>query len=167
MGFSLNFYAFEEQQIDDIFESQEDVIEMIHADDYKESYTLDAWSGLLELLLGIEFSTEKFRPSNIDENDEDFEIGHLFECAEVVEEMEYFETGMFFDVGAVSETNYSLNTITKDDMRKRFESDICQNDHYCYECIVFEEVWEVFTQLRSFFNKVTEKELVVVCGVGG
>ena len=46
MGFSLNFYAFEEQQIDDIFESQEDVIEMIHADDYKESYTLDAWSGL-------------------------------------------------------------------------------------------------------------------------
>ena len=166
MGFSLNFYAFEEQQIDDIFDSQEDVIEMINSDSYKESYTPYSLSGLLELLLGIEFSTEEFRPSNIDENDEDFEFEHLFECAEVIEEMEHFESGVFFDVDAVSGTSYSLNTITKDDLKKRFESDICQNDHYCYESIVFEEVWDTFTQLRSFFNKSTEKELVVVCGVG-
>ena len=111
-------YAFEEQQIDDIFESQEDVIEMINSDSYKESYTPDSLSGLLELLLGIEFSTEEFRPSNIDENDEDFEFEHLFECAEVIEEMEHFESGVFFDVDAVSGTSYSLNTITKDDLKK-------------------------------------------------
>jgi hypothetical protein len=154
MGFFLDFYSFSEQKANYIDDNPEDILEIINAEDY-EGYHSNLSPSVLSLLLGSEFAAEDFRPSNIDDDDYD-ECAYLIDCADLIEDIDIDGSGVLFN--DVIATNNWINAITKDDLKKRFESDICKD----YADSDFEEVWGDFNKLRLFFNKATEEGHAIV-----
>ena len=162
MGFAVWFLSVSKQEADKLMECPED-IRVITYDDYEgveNSHELMCPSEL-SLLLGSEFADDDFIPSNI--NNSDFDCTFLWENGELIEDAEDFDaTVIFFYDSRVTDTSHWLNAINKEDFKKRFESDIYKNDDFYDAERNFEEVWNDFVQLRTFFNTEAEKEHAIV-----
>ncbi len=158
MSFFLDFYSFSEQKADYIDDNPEEILEIINAEDYESSHS-NLSASLLSLLLGSDFAIEDFRPSNINDDDYD-DCAYLVDCADLIEYIDIDGTGFLFN--DINAANNWMNAITKDDLKKRFESDICKD----YSESNFDKVWEDFNELRLFFNNAAKEGHAVVLLVG-
>jgi len=162
MGFAVWFLSVSKEESENLMECPED-IRVITYDDYegvKNSHEL-MYPSELSLLLGADFDDEEFIPSNI--NNSDFDCTFLWDSGELIEDVEDFDaTVIFFYDSQVANTSDWLNAISKEDFKKRFESDIHTNDEFYNAERDFEEVWNDFVKLRSFFNTEAEKGHAIV-----